>query len=143
MKVMIYMGQDVLPTIAHEPDDVILRLARKLSGLELADLKQVREHLSTLPAPSGLYGGIASANAAVAAMNQPKSEYTGEQIKEARQELGMSAVRFGRELGYTGNNNTVNKQVYRLEKGERDLTPDRADRISALLAQHALETETA
>lgn len=76
-------------------------------------------------------------------MNQPKSEYTGEQIREARQQLGMSAVRFGRELGYTGNNNTVNKQVYRLEKGDRDLTPDRADKINALLAQHVLEAETA
>ena len=44
---------------------------------------------------------------------------TGAELKAIRQSLGLSVISFGRALGYSGSNNTVNVQIRQFEAETR------------------------
>ena len=58
---------------------------------------------------------------------------TGADLRRVRRDLDLSCLKFGRALGYLGNDNTTSLTIRRYESGARPLPPWLASRVRAYL----------
>ena len=65
---------------------------------------------------------------------------TGAELKAIRQSLGLSVISFGRALGYSGNDNTVNVQIRQFEGGTRPI-PFWVARLSVMFDLYGVPDE--
>ena len=144
MPIAIIVSDDAIPAIIEAETET--ELFDQVKALAITpvhlDLAGVKAWLHLRPAPAGWYDNRADAlKAAKFAANAIKpSGPTPEKIRDARAELGLSRVAFGRALKFNGNDNTVNKTVWELEnKPDKGLRPDKQEILAGLLADHRLQ----
>lgn len=143
MQTAIIISPQYTPAIIEAKDSNTLRgdiLSLAYTPAALETLDDIKNWLASLPRPSGLYrdreAAIAAARAAAKAKRD--STMTPQAIADARHELDLSRVEFGRALGMNGNDNTVNKTIYEIEVKGKALRSDKVERLLALLAEHRL-----
>lgn len=61
---------------------------------------------------------------------------TPEELKEIRQELGLTHAGLARALGWDGKHNTIRTQMIRYENGKRRIPPGVAEQIRELRYSH-------
>ncbi|AUQ92777.1 putative transcriptional regulator (plasmid) [Phaeobacter inhibens] len=126
-------------------------LVKALDGLKEAPTlqteEQAREWLQTLPMPSGWFETISEAKAHLARWKEPTPLLTKEQVRAAREDLGMSQADFAAAVGIGGNPDTRRRYMVGVERGEiqpktnaaRALSVDATRRLRALMAEKGLE----
>lgn len=62
---------------------------------------------------------------------------TGSELKEIRNRLGLGVISFGRALGYSGNNNTVNVQIRQFEADTRPV-PFWVERLAIMFDRYGV-----
>lgn len=150
MPVAIVMSQaGAIPAVLME--NTVAELVERLQGLQEApDLKnadQARQWLQELPAPSGWFNTPKEARAHVRRIHQDVPSLPGEEIRAAREALGLTREDFATRLGYGGNKNTRHKLIFEIENEATDrksgklrvMNASATLRLRALMAEHGLE----
>jgi len=147
MPIGIIISDTAIPTIIEETNDQ--NLFNAIRALKICpnfeNIQELKTWLNSLPQPAGWYATRAGAKAAAqrAANHKPAQSLTkvdvAELVKETRAILGISRVEFGRQLGFNGNDNTVNKTVYELEQQKANLRPEKLDILHGLRANIELD----
>jgi transcriptional regulator with XRE-family HTH domain len=62
---------------------------------------------------------------------------TGEEFRDIRYRLGLSASEWGRALGYSGSHNSLRTVISRYERGRR-VIPTRTVRLAFMYGKHGV-----
>lgn len=141
MPVAIVISTDeVIPAVIEESSESALlsRLRSLTNAPHLDNAATAKEWLFSLPQPSGWYDTPAAALAYLRRAQQDEPALSGDDVKRARETLGLARNEFAARLGFGGNDQTRHSAIFKIEKGERPIGTTAAQRLRALLAEHKI-----
>lgn len=145
---IVFSANGAIPAVLQEDNSKALVAA--LNGLaeapELTNEEAARVWLKSLAMPSGWFASVAEARAELARWKEETPPLTKEQVKAARNALGMSQAAFADAIGIGGKTETQRRFLTAVEKGEiqaktgtvRVLGVDATRRLRALMAEKGL-----
>jgi len=145
---IVFNGSDIIPTILYQDTDSELLKALKAlkESPSLKTIEEAKGWLYTLDEPSGYFATIKDAKSYTERLKSEKRA-TPEEVKEARQQLGLSRAEFAEKIGVGGNGNTRHKFIHSVENqipnsksGQPpQLSVVSTKRMRALLAEKGME----
>lgn len=141
MKTAIIISPDnIVPAIYMEAtaDALLAKLRQVVFAPALPDVAAARDWLAELPQPSGWFDSAEDARAHVAAFRRPVIDMTPDQIKAAREALGLTRGELAKALGMGGTSHTRFKEMEKFETGQRRLGIEATHRLRAMLAERGL-----
>ena len=140
---IVVSAGDVIPAVFEEStENALLERLRSVStALGLYNANDAREWLFSLPQPSGWYDTPAAALAYLRREQQDDPTLCGDDVKRARETLGLPRNEFAARLGFGGNDQTRHSAIFKIEKGERPIGTIAAQRLRALLAEHKMSLD--
>ncbi len=142
--IVVSEGNAIPAIFAEDTERALLEALRDIDRApELKSANAAREWLQALPQPSGWFATAAEASAHVQRIHRPVPAPTGQEVRTARESLGMSRAEFATALGFGGNDNTRHKLVHdiEVEAVDRKSGKQRILNAQATLRMRALVSE--
>lgn len=142
-----------IPAILQEdtPGKLVAALCALKAAPDLKTEQQARIWLQEeCPAPSGWFADVDEATAHFQRWRNQAPALTKDEVREARESLGMSQAEFAEAIGIGGNRETKRRFIVAVEKGEiqaktgtpRVLSKDATQNLKALMAERGLTSTT-